>query len=390
MPKKPSPFKRVVRFAWVEHRALTLALIFAVAGLVMLVIAFTVSGVLSYDTLLTQLTSRGVSAATAVAELDQLRGGSFASNLLVAVGGSCLAIGVISIGWEVVVNTAWLRLVREEIIHALTKPGLVTSISRRSDLLASLLVSFHGKELGRAMLRESETMLEKAPDLRQDFTYNIRLSERDASYVAATFYIAFTLPRLPKRSCISFVQLRDSLEFHERYQQLLASDPSSIYRYILLSDQIGAPQELFLVESATVESTRRSPNISTSLVAVERSSDAGHHILELRSDDADRSLLREISHAECRVTLRISTVVDARRSEFPILFGYPVKTFRSMMDASGLGAVSVDVLEFFTSPKRFRREDGTSGAESPNVVTGLLDDVILPDSGLTYIWRTTR
>lgn len=359
-----------------------------VAGVICIVVAGNMTADDASSKLLDAVTSGvALDAVQATNLIDQVATGAVPSVVLTNLGGNLIGIGVIAVGWDLWLNFSWIRLVREELFAILANADAIQNVrpERQQELLEGLLIARHGKELGEALHKEGELMHQGARMMRSDFVYNIAIEPLNAHHHQAQFFIQFTLREVKLPIKIHFSQVNDGLEFHGKYEDLLNASPNALYRYVLLSNK-QALSHSFTVVSADVQGSGE----SVTLVASSPSIGPLGQEFELKPDQDKKKLLNKIVAGEIRVTLRILTIVDIDRKEFPIWLGYPVREFRSHLTMQGVGVTEVDVLEFFTSFSRFKREDIPQNQQlaGPNVsASGALKDLIFPNSGLTYVWR---
>jgi hypothetical protein len=391
--RRQSLWQRIVRY-----KTIIISIAICILGVIFMLIASSLATGRTYTELLVDLTRSGIDPGVAKTKLDEIANGPYATIVLWSIGGTLVSIGMIALAWDVWLHHSWLNLVREELVSALVNPETLRRIrkNRRVKLLEELLSVRHGSELGRALFRESCAMEQSARMMRKDFLYNIEVSPGTKQHHRANFLISFTVPRLQQPTTVYFSQVRDSLDFHARYQELIDSSPGAIYRYVLLSPTAIAHTQSFDISAARVESIASDDRFVLLKSRLGIQNELGTEFI-LEPTSKERRRLKSICEEECRVTLAISTVVDSTRNEFPIWLGYPVKNFRSRIVARAI-ATEVDVLEFFTSSSRFRREDvdyntpdmkpqAQNADESVVWASGVLNDLILPNSGLTYIWR---
>lgn len=398
------PSRRKLGALVVRFRGMLAAIGIAFVGLVCMILAQKIATSELYGELLNLLTTPGtVDAKTAADKLESYGTGTFWTSILWTFGGTMVAAGVIGLAWDVWLNLSWLSFVREEIVRAITNPTALSELKRRTnrEVLEQSLHNVLGPDIGGALFHGTQQMAKKPRMVRSDFSYYIKLSPisapHDQHYLKAEFTISFTVRKLAKDLSIAFSRVSDSLEFHSRYQTLVEKGPGAIYRYVLLSDKPVTSDDLFKIQVCRVSSCGNSSDVVDLEVKPEDSIVADGQSFELTAPKAQQGLFKRISGGPCRIDLSITTVVDKNRSEFPICFGYPVRVFRSRLDARDINASYVDILEFFTSSQRFRREElavlsnGSSGNQSAHqssaIASGVLDDLILPDSGLTYVWR---
>lgn len=382
----------LIRWAF-NLKATLFGLACAFAGAALIVAAAFRSTTSETYAILLQVSTDGNNKLTpkeAVELINQVATGQWPEQAMFSLGTTLVSLGTIAIAWDIWLHTTWVALVRDEIIGAITRSSTAKRLRKnyRAKILREILEDEHGSEVGQAMFRESLSISKSTQAMRSDFIYNIRLSPLNSEFHRARFLLEFTISRLPRKLRVLFSHVRDSLDFHARYQQVTNRCPDAIYRYVLHSTT--APgRDCFIIEKAWVS---YDGNQTELYPEVGRTDDEGtEFLLKATTSTGEKTIYRQ-SVSPVTIHLEISTVVDARRNEFPIWLAYPVKDFRSRMDASGIGVTEVDVLEFFTSAQRFRREDLTGDCgepESAGLVTasGRLEDLILPNSGLTYIWR---
>lgn len=311
------------------------------------------------------------------------------ADFAVSVGNSLLSIGLIAIVWDLWMRRSWVDLVRDELTAILIQPDMVQKLSKERNtlLLGALLTEHHGPELGEALFHQSLYMGHDARATKTSFIYNIDLSAGTTSFHCATLYISFNLTSLPAEPRVHFAQIVDSLKLHSQYEHLLDADSDAIYRYILQADSRASPDSDFTIREATVRgvSARRTLTFEVDTLVNPATGSAAH---TLRPRKTDRQEFKAVRKGPCHVTLKIDTVVDARRNVFPIWFGYPVKDFQSSISARDIDATKVDVLQFFSSSARYERLDPeVAGSRERLSVSGKLEGLVLPDSGLTYLWR---
>lgn len=372
-----------------KHKATIVAFLFMTLGALLMLVAANLPHRQEYGTVLNALVATGMDPGSAVEALNSIRTGPVFTTVLWAVAGTMVSIGAVSIAWEHSQSVASEARMREGIIRAMTNPKTVKRIkrARQPEFLREMLIGRHGEILGQAIYDKSETLAKRHQLMRRDFLYNIVLTRRDANFYTARFHISFLATRLPQEPTIRFAQVKHSLDLHARYQELIDDSTNTVYRYILHSFHRGEAKDLFEVVNCTIEDQVGKKKIALN---PESRTEGGQYVVRLTPSPAERNHMKEMLRHECRLEIDICTVVDRSRAEFPILLGYPVQDFRSSLDARAIDASYVDVLEFFTSNHRYRREDmkelageGTNGAHA----SGVLQDLILPDSGLTYTWR---
>lgn len=390
-----------LRVAVVKYKFAVAGLATLALGLALVVLAATrTSYSVSYGSTRSELIDSGLSEGEISRVLDNMSFGADAwTSVLAALGASFLGIAIIALAWDLWIHLSWLRVVRDEVVSALVDPVTARRVGTdlQARILEQVLEDRHGSEVGRALLGESEKLREANRGLRRDFVYNIQLAPGDRpGFHRAEFRVSFTVLMLATPPVVAFSQVRDTLDFHSRYEEHTDNSPHTIYRYILHSSEPCDPHLSFQVLDAAVASpTDQSGRVKLFPSQVD-TRDPESISFELKPRKQDKKQFRLLSLEECRITLGIRTVVDARRAEFPIWLAYPVKKFRSRMDISGIGAAEVDVLEFFTAATRYEREDMITGT-TPEIegsnqadlasASGFLNDLILPNSGLTYIWR---
>lgn len=370
----------------VRYRASLIALLFIVVGFLLLTWATSWIGHPSYATALDRLTADGMDGSDATALLDDIKGSSAIGTVLTSLGGTLVGIGLVSMAWDLWVNRNWMKSIRDAVLHTVSGDVQVDPRQARETLLKRTLTSMHGPALGAALFAQSREISSR--EVRSDFIYDVELTGRDGGYISAEFRLVFKLPYLPEHPRVTFACVSNSLDFHNRYQQLVSNNPETLYRYVLVVDddpRIGVPP--FSVVDFSVTSRRGAMRFDQ---RQSTSSQGGHerHV-DFDIQRASKRLWKQARNEPCEVELHIQTVIDGSRNDFPICFGYPVDGFRSRLDASAISANSVDVLEFFTSSMPFRREDSQRGhpAHSRGWASGRLDGLILPDSGLTYVWQ---
>jgi hypothetical protein len=384
----------------VEHKVALISIVTLATGIVLMLVAdSSVSQSEAYSRALGTLIDQGQSPSDARNILDSLVRDSGWATILWNISGTLVSIGLIALAWDLWLNLSWINLLREELYSTLARPSSIRRVrrSRQGRLLSELLNVYHGNDVGSAMYAESQAMRRGARMLRKDFLYNIEISKLNEHFHRADLHISFVLPKVDPAFTVQFSRVRDSLDFHSRYQDLVDSAPRAIYRYVLHS-AVAPPidETSFTVTQARVESCESGRTIDLTVRSVTPMGDQSAEF-QLCPTGGNKGLLRKICANECRVTLTIRTLVDAGRTEFPIWLGYPVREFRSRIVTRSIGAREVDVLEFFSSNTRYRREDfETEPAGPPSwkelghgtaMASGVLDDLILPNSGLTYVWR---
>jgi len=366
---------------------LSVLMIVAAAG-----IAYYVTMVLPlggrYSSTLGALERGGMSSRDAVTTLQELTGSSLLSSTLWALFSTLIAIGVVSLFWEMPLRSTWLRVVQESLTQLLLRPDVLRFTSAR-DLDAALreiLQAIHGDDLGDALYRSRLDGSIRDQRLKEHFEYNITLCPHPTlapDFHAATIYLEFDVRSLPKTLGVETARLQDSLELHKKYHDL-TSGSEAMYRYILLSTKDVDLSTHFVLGDCQVSALEGNDQAPIQLVpAAEPCRADGRMTVRLKPGPGFGPAFQRIRGGRCRMKMTISTVVDSARREFPILLGYPVNQFRSTFDATRCGVSRVDAVEFFSSPHRYVRTDTPA---SCSVVAGHLDDYILPDSGLIYTW----
>lgn len=377
-------------------RAALVAFVFLIVGVVLLFVVARWPSNDAYNWVFEQLSRNGTSVSQSKDKLDAVAEGSRFSIIISAIGGTLVSIGLVALAWEILLNRAWLQTIKSELAEALADPEAIRNIAKRKQgvVLKQILLDYHGKELGEALFGQIESLKQDSRGIRKDFSYQVLIYPGSKEHHRARFKISFVVPRLPAKPRLAFAQVVDSLDLYTKYDALIESSPDSIYRYILQSSTRVNPEVDFVIDNVRIETVvgnKMCIDLHSTVVSDEITDSV---TFQLKPSTTDQLAFRALRKGECRVTLDISTVVDAQRSEFPIWLGYPVRDFRSQIVVQAIGAQHVDVLQFFSSSARYRREDvrvqHQNQANSPAnsaVASGVLEGLVLPNSGLTYIWR---
>lgn len=374
-----------MREAWLRHRSVIVALVFIGFSVVAAASAFVLPGDDLYLSLLRTLEAGGMDPAAASLYLRQIVGGSWLQATLFSISGTLFSLGAITLAWELISRRTWLDFVKSALSDLFVDPTFSFTLSEwRERSLEAILIARHGPDLGEAVFREVKSSALHPTLMKKDFSYDITLSPLKGSsdFYAANFSLRFTVPSLTDTPVVLFTRQADSSILRDTYETLV-KDEDVIYRYLLHTAHDCDLENHFRVLSASIEGSRGTPSLD--LTPVPAASANGEYRLLLQPQANCRRSFKQMVRGECTLSLGIETVVDAAKSELPIFLGYPVKKFSSRLDARQIGASVVDVFEFFTAPTPYRRDNhiGTSG-----IAAGHLDDVILPDSGLAYVWRS--
>jgi hypothetical protein len=349
---------------------------------------------------MSRLEDSGMSSSEAASKLHYLGISSDIETLLWAITGTLFSVGAVSLIWELLMRTSWLAFVREGIAGALAEPATVdiNSKGRQEEHLLGLLRRVHGDALGEAIFRESTCDAVARDRLRKDFEYVITLrpgNHLPLQFFSAHLSISFTLERLPsvkpagQKVHVGFRFVQRDRDFHAEYERKNAAERLALYRYILLTDYspLAADADLspwFKVSSCSFQE-EAGPTAVSAKPATARLEDGGWWRIDLEPTSIRKWNKIARTRRPCKVRIEIETLVDQSRPEFPIALGYPVLNFRSRLNATQVNVQKVEVLEFFTTPGRF---EPYSTTVVPGEAGGRLDDFILPDSGLTYSWRS--
>lgn len=304
------------------------------------------------------------------------------SDIFLALAAQCMGIGALAVIWELFMETSWLKIIRNHILNTITTPEVAEYLETdwQTKILRQLLLSIAGNHIGSTVYKGIENDSFNEEKMRKDFIYNISLAEKDEHFYNAQFYIKFTTSEIRKNFSIRFSKLNNSLEIHNYYQNLVKNN-SDIYRYILLSEQEELPDDCFSVMECKIKSN----NLEVELNPIYPKNLLNNSI-ELKPQKEDSKNFKKICKKKnCEIMIRINTIIDKRWNYFPIMFGYPVSKFSTRLDAGNTDISQIDMLEFFTSVGNFIRNEGIN--ENIVAAAGKLEEIMLPDSGLVYVWK---
>ena len=306
----------------------------------------------------------------------------FLSHIFIALASQCVGIGILSLIWELFIEKSWFKLVQNQISDTLTKPEVVEYLNDdyQIRMLEQLLLNISGQHIGKTVYKSIENNSFNENKMMKDFVYNISLTEKNDEFYNANFYIKFTTSEIPKDLSIRFTKLNSGLEIHNFYQDLVKTH-TDIYRYILLSGYENLPDKCFLITECKIKSN----NLEVKLNPI-YPDNLLEESIKLKPNQGDKSKFNKICKSKnCEIAIYINTIIDKNWNYFPIMFGYPVNKFNTRLDASNVGISQIDILEFFTSSGDFLRDEGIIG--DVIAASGRLDEIMLPDSGLVYVWK---
>lgn len=308
------------------------------------------------------------------------------SDVFFALSSACLGIGLLSFAWELLMQKSWLEIVRENILDSLCKPEVAKYINDEWKLkvVNQLLNIISGETIGNTLFNEIKNNTFSESLLRENFTYNITLTDKDSNFYNASFYIQFDVFNINKDLSVRLAKQDNSLEIHNFYQSLVKNN--DIYRYILYTSNTNIPTNCFEIEKCIISSNSATNETISLTPCYPATENIFEESISLIPNTADITTYKKICKSKsCKLTMKINTIIDKSWNYFPIMFGYPVKGFKTRFDIKDCNISEINIMEFFTSSDNFIRDESIH--ESITAAAGSIDNIILPDSGLVYVWK---
>jgi hypothetical protein len=259
---------------------------------------------------------------------------------------------------------------------------LVRAINRirvASKLPISLLVSHvdnkHRNRIVSELFEFDWFTLEKS---KKNYCYHIVLEEhpdedlKDRFYLA-NFHIHFESTLLDAEVVIETTRTDDN--FHPIYDRLVRN-PKSVYRYILKTEEKVMLDNLFNIKKITIDKLELEVNRrkGSSLEPEHVQFSCSHeHLAELVGSRVD-------------FEITIETIVDKRRNEFTVLFGYPVENLETQLVHLDSDINKVDIVDMLTA-KSQTIKSRIFGKKNIYGAKASYSGWIFPNSGITYIWN---
>jgi len=367
-----------------NHKAILIALIFII--LFMLFEIMGLSYQYSYDKSNTTLNTKNMSKEEYIAMIEENRILKIKADLFLSLASTCISMGLLSFAWELVMQRSWLGMVREHILDSLSKPEVAEHLNYdwKLKIINQLLIGISGNYIGKTLFDEIKSDSFSELLMRKNFVYNITISDGNEDFYNARFYIHFTISKINTPLSIRFAKQNRSIEIHNYYQELFNED-DDIYRYILYTNKEKLPENSFEIERFVLSSSNKQMNIIMEPIYPSKEKLTEESII-LKVPKNDEITFKKICrNGDCELTIILNTIIDKSWGYFPIMFGYPVKKFSSRFDSQSKEISDINILEFFTSSGKFIRDESIH--YDSIAAAGTLDDIILPDSGLVYVWK---
>lgn len=213
--------------------------------------------------------------------------------------------------------------------------------------------------------------------IKRNYRYQIILEEHQDPklkdrFFLANFHIHFEAILLYEEVVIETTRTDDN--FCQIYDSLVRN-PKSIYRYILKTEEKVKLNNLFNIKKITINKLRLQIN-------PKRSSGLEPEHVQF---ECSHPHLQKLIDTQVNFDIEIETIVDKRRNEFTVIFGYPVENLETSLLHRDSDINKVDVVDMLTSksPTMKSRMTGNKNYGAQASYTGW----IFPNSGITYIWN---
>lgn len=248
--------------------------------------------------------------------------------------------------------------------------AVIPKVRMRETLLSKHTQDPRRKKILSELLQLDWINLEKS---KRNYCYHILLNEHPSQtlkdrFYAATFKIHFEAILLESEVVIETA--RTDNNFHQIYDKLV-KNRRSIYRYILKTEEKSLPSDFFSVNKVTVSKNELEIGILKS-----SKGDSNHWQLVCTHEN-----LSSLVGSEVEFTIEINTIIDKRRNEFTVLFGYPVENLLTEFFYHKTDINRIDIVDMLTakgSPVKVSHEKLGVGAN--------YNGWIFPNSGITYVW----
>jgi hypothetical protein len=158
----------------------------------------------------------------------------------------------------------------------------------------------------------------------------------------------------------------------------LVKNPRSIYRYILKTEENISLKKHFTIKKVTIEGLELQ-------VALKESSAGEKHIQFICSNQK----LPELLNSRVKFKINIETIVDKRKNEFTVLFGYPVENFKVTFMHNGCDIKTIEIVDILTSKEPTIKNRYPSHSKNPHIAQASYSGWVFPNSGITYVWNRT-